>query len=129
MSTWKPRLRHRIRWWFERRFGIFTSDEFRALHYGYPPALAKACCDSFDYALGLKTGQIIYFDEAEPRGRRWVHLDGVKSYGHIKPNADARDEGWVTGRDGKRYEGALFDRGVDVAIDAIAWVADAPHGS
>ena len=80
----------------------------------YPPALAKACEDSFDYALGLVGGEVIFFARAEPINETWVHLDDVTR----GPTA-LRDDN----------QQATFDRGLDVRLDSIVWVADAPHGS
>jgi hypothetical protein len=79
---------------------------------GLPPALIKAIEDHFDYALGLRNGQVIEFSEAR-LCRPFVFLDGVqastiKALGYDRPN---------------------FERGLDVRISEIAWVADAPHGS
>ena len=78
----------------------------------YPPALMKAVCDPYDYALRLVTGEIVYFSEATISGE-WVHLDQV---GQLRP-VDSRP----------------FDipapRGVDIRVDSIVWVTDAPHGS
>ena len=81
---------------------------------GYPPALAKACCDSpFDYAACLRGGSVIRFDTAEPINEEWVTLfiDEQKSWGI--------DSGMPF----------PFPRGVDVRVSEIVWVADAPEGS
>lgn len=80
----------------------------------WAPAIQKACCDEFFYAMGLTTGQTIYFSSARVCGE-WVHLDDVNSLGHGSQLLDSRDR--------------EFERGIDVHLSAIAWVADAPHGS
>lgn len=82
-----------------------------------PSALVKACSDHFYYGLRLTTGELIYFNEARIKGD-WVHLDvadGVNKPDHWhKPPPS---------------ENPLWERGVDVRLDQIVWVADAPHGS
>lgn len=82
----------------------------------YPAALVKASCDPFDYALGLKHGEIIRFSEASIDGD-WVHLNVDRIYDDEEPNPI------------KRLTGLCFARGIDVRISEIAWVADAPEGS
>lgn len=82
--------------------------------YGYPPALVKACEDQFDYRLRLRTGELIRFSEAEPVSPEWVHLNTANLY-KVPPSMD---------------EGRLdCPRGLDVRLDAIVWVQDAPFGS
>ena len=80
-----------------------------------PPALAKAFDDQpWEYAMGLRDGQVIYFQGAELlKGGKWIHL----------PGPDDKYTLTVTGVD---YS---LDRGIDVRISDIAWVADAPNGS
>lgn len=74
-------------------------------------ALNKACSDSFDYALGLRSGAVFRFTSATLLNREWIHLV----------------------HDGDRQAllgfGYTFPRGIDVRIEDIAWVADAPAGS
>ena len=83
---------------------------------GLPDALIKALSDHFDYAMGLRNGQIIRFEEAHLSSNgEWVHLS-------VTPDM----HGDKTPMKGVEYP---FDRGVDVRIDEIAWCADAPHGS
>jgi hypothetical protein len=89
----------------------------RAYAFGYPPALVKACEDPFDYALKLRTGELWYFNEATPINREWVSINTVEAFGHS-------DE--ASRLETKRPP---FDRGVDVRVSDIVWVADAPHGS
>lgn len=85
----------------------------------YPPALLKALIDSFDYALKLRTGEIFRFQEATLHGE-WLHLR----------TGESRE-----GNDFRRYGGNKvpypypFDRGVDVRVADIVWIADAPEGS
>lgn len=77
------------------------------------PALAKACLDYFDYALKLRTGEVIYFWSAKVLNKEWVHLE-------LKPEGEQPEENRIA------YPG---DRGVDVRLSDIVWVMDAPMGS
>ena len=74
-------------------------------------ALAKSMIDPFDYAMRLRTGEMIRYVAAEIRAGGWIHL------------ASAR---WD---DGKGGESAIFPRGIDVRLSEIVWVKDAPYGS
>lgn len=82
--------------------------------YGYPPSLAKACVDQFDYALMLKNGVVYRFTEAEIINKDWVRikgtLDAMQMHSESPPDM-------------------TFDRGIDMRVSEIAWVADAPNGS
>jgi hypothetical protein len=80
------------------------------------PALVKACLDYFDYALRLKSGEVIRFTDAEWRGNGWLTLNGVD------PDEDFRSPH----RQDLPFPAA---RGVDVRLDDILWVMDAPCGS
>ncbi len=74
----------------------------------YPPALAKACTDDFSYALKLKNGDEFRFSQARPIDKTWVRIDGL-----IVPEGDT----------------TVFPRGLEIRVDQIAWVCDAPEGS
>ena len=77
-------------------------------------ALTKACLDNyFDYALKLRTGEVIRFTGARVISPEWIHLDATPLYGGAEHN-------------GLPYKA---DRGVDVRIADIVWVMDAPEGS
>lgn len=77
-------------------------------------ALSKACADKpFDYALRLRSGEVIRFSGAEIIRPGWIHLD-------VFPPASQ------PARDRLPF---LADRGIDVRIDEILWVMDAPEGS
>jgi hypothetical protein len=96
-----------------KRYAI--SSWWSARFVGIPYDLDKACGDPFEYAVGLRNGQIFYFEEAIIYGA-WVRLKGVKSNSVPMP----RDE------DLQRF---TFDRGIQIRLSEIAWVADAPYGS
>jgi len=77
-------------------------------------ALTKACMDTpFDYALRLRTGEVIAFQAAEVINSEWIHLT-------LKEMEDQPEENQIA------YPA---DRGVDVRLSDIVWVMDAPEGS
>lgn len=81
----------------------------------YPAALIKATWDHFDYALGLRNGMVLRFEQARIAGA-WLHLRGVSE--------------WTSGENNLRVQtGYSFDRGIDIRLDDVLWVADAPQGS
>lgn len=91
-----------------------AKEEFRQIEIlTGSPALAKACFDDFDYAMKLRTGEVIYFSTANVINKEWVHL-------HLKP----MDEQPKANRIAYPAE-----RGVDVRMSDIVWVMDAPLGS
>lgn len=80
-------------------------------------ALAKACYDEFDYALRLRTGEVIRFKLATHLGNGWIHLnvEGREQSAHNPLAFSKRSRG--------------VERGVDVRLSDIVWVMDAPEGS
>lgn len=78
----------------------------------YPPSLLKACYDTFDYALRLRTGEVLFFESAT------IHGDFVTL--ELSDNSMGQHE------DDRR---CLFDRGLDIRASEIVWCADAPDGS
>ena len=83
-----------------------------------PRAVEKALHDPFDYALMLKNGTLIRFQEASMvRDTDWVRLswedDGV----------------FGVQKESRRPIPFPCPRGIDVRISEILWVADAPGGS
>jgi len=76
-------------------------------------ALAKACQDCFDYAMKLRTGEVINFSFAEVINNEWVHLTLKETNEQPIANRIAYPA----------------DRGVDVRMSDIVWVMDAPEGS
>lgn len=76
-------------------------------------ALAKACQDTFDYAMKLRTGEVIRFYCAEILNDEWVTLD-------LYPIDEQPDSNRIA------YPAK---RGMDVRISDIVWVMDAPEGS
>ena len=85
---------------------------------GLPEALSgrhydKMFCDPFDYAVGLRSGEVLFVHEATIVGLGWVHLTV---------------SGWHADSD-KGFHDLPLERGIDVRASEIAWVADAPFGS
>jgi hypothetical protein len=80
---------------------------------GLPPALIKAHWDNpFDYALKLRSGEIIRFSGCVIHQSGWVTLQFEETYGEqIKELPFS------------------FDRGMEIRISDIVWCADAPNGS
>ena len=70
----------------------------------YPPALKKACIDNYNYALCLKSGEIIYFCEARPIDADWINI--------LSPQGP----GIFTGR--------VITRGLNVRLSEIVWCLD-----
>ena len=86
---------------------------------GWPPALVKAVADPFDYACALRSGLVVFFAWAHPCKRGWVHLAGIK--GQSGPGVKVATA-WTS-------DSFTFERGIDVRLVDIVWVADAPYGS
>lgn len=76
-------------------------------------ALAKACYDPFDYALKLKTGEVIRFESARFISPEWIHIE-------VMPIDDQPNQNRLP------YPAI---RGMDIRIADIVWVMDAPMGS
>jgi hypothetical protein len=79
--------------------------------------LAKSCCDYFDYLLKLKSGEIIFYREAEIVSDKFIRLKQAKFINNIKIDVYGYESDLIT------------ERGIDVAISEIVWVIDAPLGS
>jgi hypothetical protein len=73
--------------------------------------LVKACYDEFDYALKLRTGEIIGFKTVRVISDEWIHVKLDDSCAAKNPFP---------------FE---VDRGMDIRISDIVWVMDAPNGS
>lgn len=88
----------------------------RLILAGWPDTLIKACSDPFTYALKLRDGSIIQFEHAsEGINLKWAHLTNVQFLAADRLKTE--------------FAPMTFDRGIDVRIDDIVWVADAPWGS
>jgi hypothetical protein len=109
---------------FEEAMRKRFDEKNKHLHYKlWPPSLAKAVDDPFDYAMGLRDGTIIYFHHATfiPPDGEWVHLDLGRNYVQDTP-LPRHKMIFNTSNLG-------HDRGVEIRVSEIVWVADAPHGS
>jgi hypothetical protein len=83
--------------------------------YGYH--MLKAATDPFDYAMRLTSGDLIYFQQLEIHGD-WVTIGGGQinwEHSNYAPVVATENPPW--------------ERGLQIRIDAIAWIADAPYGS
>jgi hypothetical protein len=78
---------------------------------GWPDVLIKATHDPFDYACYIEGIGEIRFGAATRAGKGWVRLEAG------------------TQGDQLTKLGHAFERGVEVRVDRIVWVADAPDGS
>jgi len=74
-----------------------------------PDALLKALMDPFSYALGLKDGSVIHFHEAHIAGPGWIRL--------------------ISDDDKFSFHRCRCERGLEIRLSDIRWIADAPHGS
>lgn len=101
----------------------YVNPEADLLERCLPMALAKACQDEFDYAMGLKSGLILYFTQARYdaiQSPDWIHIEVRPDRGYKVPDSHASDWGEKV---------MIFERGIDIRVSEIAWVADAPFGS
>lgn len=83
---------------------------------GWPSYLAKAAMDPFTYAMGLRTGAVLVFETARAitGSPEWVRILAISEQtGLVSPTS---------------YPFSM-DRGMDIRLSDIVWVADAPYGS
>lgn len=73
-----------------------------------PPVLVKSFYDSYAYLLETKSGRQFRYESASLINEEWVHIS-ISPYYMDERLADA----------------GFGDRGVDVRISEIAWIADA----
>ncbi len=83
-----------------------------------PDALIKSLEDPFDYALGLKDKSVIFFSHAELLSEEWIKI-------FLASNQGRSEYFNISGLDVKFG----LDRGLEIRISEIVWVADAPFGS
>lgn len=85
--------------------------------YLYPPALLKAMEDPFYYALGLRNGEVIFFECVESVRGEWVTVRLLGAPGE-----------WAE-RCKTPSQLPPCPRGIDIRLSEIVWAADAPFGS
>jgi hypothetical protein len=73
----------------------------------WPEALIKATTDTFNYAMSLKNGDLIQFQSAEFLNSKNVRITIPK----------------------KNIYNFELSRGLEVKLDQIVWVSDAPTGA
>ena len=81
--------------------------------------LVKAVTDDFDYAIGLRTGDVIRFTSAHYAGDNWIYLVGVDNWG----------DNSALLRNHREDHNNPCPRGLQVRVTDIVWAADAPNGS
>lgn len=89
--------------------------------FNIPADLDKCEQDFFDYAIGLKNGHVFRVSTCTIHGR-WARFELHDTPEHNIPDVSNPKDIMKLGK-------FPFDRGVQVRISEIAWVADAPHGS
>jgi hypothetical protein len=89
---------------------------------GWPPSLAKAAVDPFNYACRVH-GVTYYFETCQDAGNGWVTLipSGAPDSGDVLHHN-------LTDNQPNR-SGPPCPRGIDVRVADIEWCADAPFGS
>ena len=72
---------------------------------GMPPTLATSVIENGSYALGLRDGTVVHFEEADyfANCKDWIHLRTIESETKETPH---------------------YDEGMTVRIADIVWVAD-----
>jgi len=85
-------------------------------------ALDKACQDPFFYEAAFSNGMVICFVEAEIPALGWVRFKDIR--GCVEIRSYTGPEMWI-----KRPDAELWPRGLDVQLQHIVWIADAPIGS
>ncbi|MBA2881910.1 hypothetical protein HNR65_002244 [Desulfosalsimonas propionicica] len=103
---------HELAGELQRAMEIIYEPEMWPVVRSYPPVLARACCILQIYAVGLRTGEIIWFRGANPINRAWVHLPET-----FEKNPECRRP------DGRAFQ---CEQGMDVRIRDITWVAESP---
>jgi hypothetical protein len=110
---------------------VLTIDQLVSLWHlkGVPTILVKASCDPFQYALGLKNGTVFVFSEADlgppTEFNGWFMIRDVQSHTVPRiPESPNPDLAYSIVE-----SGISFDRGVEIHLSQVAWVADAPFGS
>lgn len=85
----------------------------------YGHHLLKSTIDEFEYAIRLVSGDLIYYNQATIAGD-WVTIEAE----NIVPR-----KGFLSVSEAPPTANPPLERGLQIRLDAIAWVADAPFGS
>ena len=87
----------------------------------YPPALIKATCDPFDYAVKVRDIGVLEFEHASIHGE-WAT---------IYPHGGTFNRPFHDQRYGHELQSLPYnmDRGLEIRVNDIIWIADAPNGS
>ena len=93
-----------------------------------PYALRKAENDPFDYALQLTNGLIIRFETLDFLNRNWIRIpDECIKETHPWERIQRGTPAYPYHTYGPLN--FTFDRGIEININQIVWVTDAPEGS
>lgn len=92
---------------FDEREHYAHAEEVGRYQARYGRAFTKSLYDPFDYALKLRTGEVIRYEHASLAGTEWAHLHQARDY----------------------PEGEEYPRGIDIRLSEVVWVKDAPQGS
>lgn len=82
---------------------------------GWPPALIKAAQDTFRYHCGLRGGRMLCFEMAELLPNGWVRLE-------VSPSEMGIGDTHL-----RECDDAHLNRGVEIRVSEIVWVADSGH--
>lgn len=81
-----------------------------------PPVLAKAADDEWSFLLETKSGQQFIFGSIEVVDKDWIHLNPV--------DPDYSKQQYFAGPPRKPDAHFIEERGIDIRLDTISWVAD-----
>lgn len=98
--------------------------ELRLQLAGWPSALIKSASDSFEYALGMRSGLVVLFTSATPsEDLRWVCLNPADSTMGVRLQ--------IIGLPPEFYDPDTdtfgFGRGLEIRVADIVWCADGGH--
>jgi hypothetical protein len=98
------------------------ASEYEHVPANYPPDLAKACEDPFEYLIVLTTGEKIICESVEPIDAEWIKIP----HANIVPKGDNGRPKYPT--DGRYPFGFPCARGITIAVRHIVAVVDQPQG-
>lgn len=87
----------------------------RVLPLSWPSVLQKACCDKYEYVMGLSDGTRVAFTQAYVVNDNWVRVDIVK--------VEMCDDHFM-GRQRPHMATQRSDRHTEFNVSRILWVAD-----
>lgn len=105
--------------WERQRARESAQEHTKLEQMGWPWELIKAVNDPFQYAAGLRSGQVVVFHYAEPEDTfcNWVRLHFSGAGTGIAPSITAAAQ-----ENGRNL--IYFERGMCVRVSDITWVVD-----